>query len=150
MGRIFDAMVKFFKEDEWPFQQVEDKPLLRTGFSGKSGKWLCFAQAREEAEQFLFYSICPFRAPPERRKEVMEFLTRANYGMIIGNFEMDLEDGEIRYKTAVDVESSQLTQTMLKNMVYINVKMMDKYLPGIKAVAEAGASPKEEIKRIEG
>jgi hypothetical protein len=30
------------------------------------------------------------RAPPA------EFITRANYGLIIGNFELDFEDGEIR------------------------------------------------------
>jgi len=150
MGKIFDALVSFFEEDEWPFEQLEGEPLLRTGFSGKNGKWLCFARAREDAEQFLFYSICPFRAPPERRMAVMEFLTRANYGMIIGNFEMDLEDGEIRYKTAVDVEGGELTSTMIKNLVYINVRMMDKYLPGIKAVSESGADPKEMVEEIEG
>jgi len=35
---------------------------------------------------------------------VNEFLTRANYGLNIGNFEMDFQDGEIRFKTAIDVE----------------------------------------------
>jgi hypothetical protein len=29
--------------------------------------------------------------------------------MIIGNFEMDFEDGEIRYKTSIDVEDDSLS-----------------------------------------
>lgn len=31
-------------------------------------------------------------------KRTAEFLTRANYGLVFGNFEMDMHDGEIRYK----------------------------------------------------
>ena len=29
-------------------------------------------------------------------KRTAEFLTRANYGLVFGNFEMDMHDGEIR------------------------------------------------------
>ncbi|MDJ1171766.1 hypothetical protein PMG71_20260 [Roseofilum sp. BLCC_M154] len=32
-----------------------------------------------------------------------EFLTKANYGMILGDFELDLTDGELRDKTSIGV-----------------------------------------------
>ena len=32
-----------------------------------------------------------------KRQDIAEYLTRANYGMVMGNFEMDYSDGEIRY-----------------------------------------------------
>lgn len=34
----------------------------------------------------------------------MEYITGANYGLRNGNFEMDVEDGEIRYKVYVNVK----------------------------------------------
>jgi len=43
-----------------------------------------------------------------------KFLTRANYGMMIGNFEMDFTDGEIRYKTSIDVEGDKLSSALIK------------------------------------
>jgi hypothetical protein len=149
MGAIFNALIEFFEEDDWEFSWMEGVTALSMGFSGKHGKWTCYAQAREELEQFVFYSVCPMNAPENRRAIVSEFITRANYGMIIGNFEMDWADGEIRYKTSIDVEGAQLTQGLIKQMVYANVMVMDRYLPGLMTVMYGGNSPADEIAKIE-
>jgi hypothetical protein len=103
-GQIYQEMVKFFQEDEWPFYPLEGQPVLQTAFEGKNGKWACFARAREQQEQMVFYSICPVNVPQHKLMAVAEFLTRANSGMILGNFELGFTDGEIRYKTSIDVE----------------------------------------------
>lgn len=150
MGKIFDAMVKFFKEDKWQYTELEAGATLRMGVSGKNGKWTCFARAREQQEQFVFYSVCSVNAPEDKRSDIAECLTRANYGLVIGNFELDYGDGEIRYKSSIDVENDRLTSPLIKNLVYANVAMMDKYLPGIMAVLYGGASPTKAIAQIEG
>jgi hypothetical protein len=79
-----------------------------------------------------------------------EFITRANYGMRIGNFEMDFSDGELRYKSSIDVEDDRLSSPLVKHMIYPNVLMMDKYLPGIMAIIYAGKSPQQAVEEIEG
>jgi hypothetical protein len=149
-GQIFNAIVEFFEEDEWDFHWVKGMPVLSMGFNGKNGKWLCYAQAREDQQQFVFYSVCPINVPGNRRQSVAEFITRANYGMIIGNFEMDFNDGEVRYKTSIDVEGDSLRPPLIKQMVYANVIIMDRYLPGIMAVIYGNRSPEEEIFQVEG
>ena len=118
-------------------------------FQGRNGKWTCYAKAREEQEQFVFYSICPVNAPENKPLAVAEFLTRANSGMIIGNFEMDFEDGKIRYKTSINVESDSLSFALIKKLVYTNVTMMDEYLPGIITAIEGNMSAKDAIAQIE-
>ncbi len=148
-GQIFNVMIAFFEEDDWSFQWMEGLPVLSMGFTGRSGKWMCYAQAREQQEQFVFYSVCPLNAPRERMTAIAEFVTRANYGMIIGNFEVDYADGEIRYKTSIDVEGDRLTSPLVKQMVYANVLIMDRYLPGLMSVIYGNASPIEEIDKIE-
>lgn len=146
---IFDTMVQFFTEDDWTFHQLEGKPILSMAFKGDNGSWMCYAQAKEEQQQFVFYSIMESNVPADRRQAVAEFLTRANYGLTLGNFEMDFADGEVRYKTGVDVEGGQLTKQMVKTLVYVNVLMMDKYLPGIMSVIYAGMPPADAVARIE-
>ena len=150
MGAVYDAMVRFFDEDDWKYQPVEGKAMLRMGFSGDNGKWTCIARAVEEADQFIFYSIAPASVPEEKRVAMAEFITRANYGMRIGNFEMDFSDGELRYKSSIDVEGDRLSSPLVKHMVYPNVLMMDKYLPGIMAIIYAGKSPQQAVQEIEG
>ena len=94
-------------------------------------------------------AICPLKAPERKEADMMEFLTRASYGLIIGNFELELEDGEIRYKTRIDVEEAELTAPLIKPVVYANVLTMDQYWPGLLAVLFGGASPDEALARVE-
>lgn len=70
--------------------------------------------------------------------------------MIIGNFEMDFADGEIRYKTSIDLEDANLTFSQIKRLVYTNVTIMDEYLPGIRSVIDGDAEAKDAIAQIEG
>ena len=150
MAEIFDTIVQFFEQDGWSFSRIEEQPALQMGFQGDNGSWLCTAEAREEYGQFIFYSVCPVHAPEEKRLALAEFLTAVNYGLIIGNFEMDLDDGEIRYKTSIDVGGDELSVPLVKNAVYMNVLMMDRYLPGIMAVLYGDVSPAAAIAQIEG
>ncbi|MEQ9668817.1 YbjN domain-containing protein [Coleofasciculus sp. G2-EDA-02] len=144
--QIFAEMVNFFKQDDWSFYQIKGQPVLQMGFQGKNGQWTCYARARENEQQFVFYSICPVTVPKSKRRALAEFIARANYGMIIGNFELDFAEGEIAYKTSIDVEGSTLTFPQMKRLVDTNVAMMDQYLPGIKSVIQGDASPEEAIR----
>lgn len=148
--RIFSTVVNFFTEDNWSFSQIEDEPILRMKFKGKNGKWQCYAQVREAHEHFVFYSLGEVNVPENKRFAIAEFLTRANYGLIIGNFELDFSDGQIRYKTSIDIEDTELNSALIKQLVYANVLTMDKYLPGIMKVIYGEVSPQEAIAQIEG
>ena len=150
MGRILDALTDFFQVDEWQVTQLEGRDVLRMGFSGTNGQWSCFAQAREEQEQLVFYSSCPVKVPEEKRHAVAEFLTRANWGMVIGNFELDYSDGEVRYKTSLSVKDGEpLTRGLIKHAVYANVLTMDQYLPGIMGILYGDMSPADAIAKVE-
>lgn len=148
-AQIADVMLRFFEKDGWTSHWVDDLPVLCLSFAGKHGSWTCYAQAREEQEQFVFYSACPVNVPYDRLPHAAEFITRANYGLVIGNFEMDYSDGEIRFKTSADVEGDRLTLPLIQHLVYANVITMDRYLPGIMNVLHGKADPATEIARIE-
>ena len=131
MTQILDTVAAFFEEYSWPFTQPEDASLLLTGYQGENGEWSCFAWTHEERKQFVFYSKCTIAAPEDKRDAVAEFITRANYDLLIGNFELDFEDGEIRFKTSIDVSNDRLTTALVEPFVIANVVMMDHYLPGL-------------------
>ncbi len=149
MAEILDVALEFFESDGWPFTRLEGQPTLSMGFRGERGQWTCYAEVREEYQQFVFYSVCPVNAPEEKRPAAAEFLTRANYGLIVGNFEMDWDDGEIRYKTSIDVAGDHLSPALVRQLVYANVLMMDVYLPGIMLVLFGDIPPADVIEQVE-
>jgi hypothetical protein len=149
MGQLFDAVVDYLTEDDWKFNVVKDDTALMLSFRGETGSWQCFATVDEEKQWFTFYSILPSNVPEEKRAEIAEFVTRANYGLVIGNFEMDYEDGEVRYKTSVDVEGGELSPKMIENLMRANLMTMDRYFPGVMGVLYGDRDPAEAIAEME-
>jgi len=130
---ILDQAAKFFREDDWAYLSAKDGTLV-IPFAGENGRFTCYATSRENLDQFLFYAAVDEATPASRRAVMAEFVCRANYGMIIGNFELDMDDGEIRYKASADVEDVGLQPTMIRNLVYAACLTLDNYLPAIERI----------------
>jgi hypothetical protein len=148
--RAYEVLGRFLSDDGWFPQPIEGLHAYRTFYSGDSGELRCYALVRVDLEQFIFHAVAGVKVPAERRGPAAEFLTRANYGLRIGNFEMNIADGEVRYKSSLDFEGEQLTFNLIRNAIYPAVRIMDEYLPGLMQVAFGGASPDEAIEAIEG
>lgn len=144
---IFNVVVRWFRDDDWNFDSDDDKLVVRTGINGENGKYRVYAHVQNE--NVVVHSVSPTEAPQAKRSAVAEYLTRANYGLVIGNFEMDYSDGEVRYKTSFKVKDGVLAPWMVNNLVYVNCAMMDKYYPGVMAVLYAGATPEQAVRKIE-
>jgi hypothetical protein len=149
MTTLWERTKKFYEEDQWPLMEREDLGILRSNFEGKNGMWPCVVRVLEEQCFVLFYSTASMKVPEGKHYAAMEFLTRANYGLYIGNFELDLSDGEVRYKTSVDVEGTPEIGALLKQITYANVTTMDRYLPGLMAVCYGNVSPEDAIAMVE-
>ncbi|NJN94246.1 MAG: YbjN domain-containing protein [Anaerolineales bacterium] len=149
IGPLQTTLLNFFTENEWPIISYGEQ-TVNVGFAGDHGEWECYAVAREEQEQALFYSLCPLAVPEHKRAALAEFLTRANWGLPVGNFEMNWQTGAIHFKTSIDVEGDRLNEALFGQIVYANVTAMDHYLPGIEAIIKKEVSPVEAIARLEG
>jgi hypothetical protein len=148
-GALLADLRALFRENGWPFSDVRGAPVLFSELSGILGRWKFYAHVVEEQDLILLYSVCPFRVPEERRAEVSEYLTRANYGLAAGNFELDFADGEVRYKTALQRHVDGLDAAALKRIVRANGIAMETYLPGIGAVI-TGTAPVPALERHGG
>ena len=148
MPTLYETVKRFFDATDWAYDELGDD-MLMTSFGGGRGEWHCVAQTSDDTHQFVFYSIFPEGVRDRRRDHVMEFLTRVNYGLAVGNFEIDLDDGEVRFKTSIDIEGSALTLELWRHIVYLNVTTMDTYFHGIAAVADGECSAREMVAAIE-
>lgn len=146
---MFGALVRFFAEENWAATPIAGETVLQMAFQGHTHQWMCFAQAREDLGQVVFYSVAPVAVPAEKRLAIAEFITRANYGLVIGNFEMDFDDGELRYKSSIDLEGVAPDRAFFLPLVYTNVATMDRYLPGVMSVIYGDVAPDEAIAQVE-
>lgn len=149
-SQIFAEVVNFFKKEEWPYSSVEGQLALRMNYRGRNGRLTCSFEFLDDRNYLLFYSFHPVNVPEHKRLAVAEFLTRANYRIIFGNFEMDFIYGEVSYRTSLNVEGINLEFAQISRLVYTNVATMDKYVPGIMQIIYSDVSAAEAIAQIEG
>ena len=127
------------------YETLPEGGVLTFLFSGGDESWQCFIELQEDAQRVVIYSVCPFNVPEQLRRRMAEFLTRANYGLLIGNFELDLDDGEVRYKTSIDHKGSELTTPLLSRALLANLHTMDSHLGAIAAIMDRDPATTAEL-----
>ncbi|MGE5379689.1 MAG: YbjN domain-containing protein [Methylocystaceae bacterium] len=148
MGQIFDIMIEYFEGSGWSFNTLGDN-TIRVDFSGDNGSYICYARELSPREGCLFYCNCPVKAPEALRIEAAKFLTLANYGLIVGNFEMDWSDGEIRFKTSLYSNGQEFSSELMEPLVWNNLVIMDKYFPGLMALLYGNLNAEAAVSMVE-
>ncbi len=145
------AIENFFAEDDWKYEPMNENGIFRTGLSLKSKVKSVKIFINVRSDSFSIMSVLPFGADDNTKAAIAEFITRANYGLFHGNFEMDYSDGELRYKTSLYVgDGNAPTFDQIKEMMYVNFIMVDKYGDGLMKVLFGMATPEEAVREIEG
>jgi len=147
MTRILQAVTDFLDQDGWSYevQPGTEGVRVRFAFTGSEAVLDCWIVCYEQTERVCIMSILPMVVPESKRTAVAEYVTRANFGILIGNFELDFRDGEVRYKTSADVEDTPLTRTFIKNLLVANLGTADRYFPGLMKVLYAGVDPADAV-----
>jgi len=68
---------------------------------------------------------------------------------MVGSFEMDMGDGEVRYTGGVDYKGGVLSRPMIGSLLDRCIATADKYYRGIMRVVYGGTEPARAIEEIE-
>lgn len=137
------------QERDIDWEETTDPEVMRAAVASANGEWSLYVVCREEYGRCSIYSQAPWRTPETVRIAMAELLARINYGIAIGNFEMDFSDGEIRFKTSLDVAGGRLSRAMFEALLDANLAAMDAYLPALEAVRDSRMTPAEAVAAVE-
>ena len=148
---IAAAIKKFFEDDEWHFDFNEEEGVFKCGLAvhGKLGDVQVVVTVG--SNDFTCYHILRIKASEDVRAAVAEYITRANYGLKLGNFEMDFRDGEIRYK-AYDMTSEAEEapdEEIIRRCIYVGGAMVSRYGDPLLKVMFGFADPDEAVAEAE-
>lgn len=149
MSVLYDALVEFLEKDGWTYKRLGHHEAIEMGVAGENGNYRLVATVDGDRSILRFLCFVEGKVPETRRRDVMEYLTRANYGLLLGNFELDLGDGELRFKNSADLEGAELSYTAYQNLLYLSVAMIDRYYPGLQRVITGSADPAAAIAEVE-
>jgi len=148
MTTIAETVRAFIEKTGWHYEGPEDDHIMAL-VPGEHGQWKLHASWNGDERTFICRSVVAFDMPADRIAAAAEYITRANFGLTLGNFEMNCDDGMVLLRTSIPLEEDELPRTMVRDLVYGNCSLLDKYLPGLMAVAFGDVLPREAIRRIE-
>ena len=100
---------------------------------------------RPESGWMVLYVTTSAQVPDHRRSAVSEFLGRVNYLLPVGNFEMDWEDGEVRFRISTALEDRPNPAALVEAASF----MADRFFPALFKVALEGFAPLRALAEIE-
>ena len=75
--------------------------------------------------------VAPVNVKESARPAVAEYLTRINYGLKVGNFEMDFSDGKVRYKSLHSSMNGEPCREDVERIVECPAQMFSVYGDGL-------------------
>ena len=149
-GMPFRALLDHCEGNELAFSADHENQCIELKLYRQHALYHCSLRITNEERIFQIHVSYPVLAKDEKmRPAVLEFLTRANCGLVIGNFEMDLQDGEISYHVGHLIGNGQLEDDTIMGLVTTALATSDKYFPALMCLLFAGHTPEDAIFLVE-
>jgi hypothetical protein len=148
--RAYKTVEKVLTDIGWEPEPTGDEGVLRVDFSVDNIPVSeAFADVRIDYERFVYYLNFRDRAPSRHRQQTMEFVTMVNYDLVTGNFEFDLSNGSVRFKSSIDFTKVNLNQTLVRNIILSAKDVVEDYADALISVMRGKKSARQALKDAE-
>lgn len=149
---IASAIENFLNEDGWHFMFDENNGsfVFSLSVAGKLKNISYMIRIKETG--YIVYAISPIGVDKNDKKmmsNMAEFICRANYGLKTGNFEINMDSGEIQFKFYVPCDDAVPAYATIGNSIFCPAIMFDEYGPGIVDVIFNNVSGKDAVEKCE-
>ena len=149
MNKVASAVQAYLKSQDWRFSFDEDRNVFDFKMAAKNCDSIRVLIIAKETS-ICTYAILPIKVPEEQRVAAAEFEARANFGLNIGNMELDMTDGEVRYKSSLCCsEDSIPSMRVIERSVDLAFMMLDRYAKGLLRLVYGGMSTEEAVELAE-
>ena len=136
---LADNVIEVFEAQGWPVDtdDVADG-MVRTAIQTPRTTFLGAAVVEDAEAQLVFYAVHAEQLPAERQDDVVELVTRANAYLAVGSMEVDLDAGQLRARTSIDMGgadlSAEATTLLVNNAIKAAVVVAYTWFPVVDAV----------------
>ena len=148
MTAAFEELIHLLDEREIGYA-TGDEEVVRTDLRGEVASYRIVARVEVEADLFQVFGYSPVRIPGGCRPAIAEAVARANHDLRLGKFELDLDEGELRFQATQILIGKSVGEEVIDRMISTTLNMLDMYLPAFLSVIYANELPKDAVGRVE-
>ena len=142
----FEALIDYIESKNFNHTPYPEEKRVTLSMSGKNANFRFSARITHDDDYLQVTANYPFNVREEKlRPSTAELITRANYCMPLGKFEMDMADGEVRFHVTHVIGEEGLTSEMIEKHFMTAYFTTDRYFPAFMQHIHAGYTPEDAI-----
>jgi hypothetical protein len=144
--RLIATVRSAFDHRGYKYQQIGESTLTLIS-RRESASYMIMFRSNPKLDWLGLVASYGSNVPAFRRVAIAEAASRANMRLSLGNFELDFDDGELRFRAGVDVEGGVLSERMVENMLGAAIAALERFHEAFMQVAFGGADPKATLQQ---
>ena len=149
MNAAYEQLIHLLDEREVRYEPNEDFQTVRTDLRGEVGLYRIVAHVDTDMDLFQVFGHSSLLVPEGCRPAIAEAVARANYGLQVGKFELDVNDGDLRFQAAQIMTDNTVGEEVIDRLIGTTIAMLDWYLPAFLSVIYGNELPKDAIQCVE-
>ncbi len=135
----FDVLVNHFESNNFRFHADPESQAVQFFITGDCAVYNCRLHITHDGDLIQVRVHYPVSArDPKIRPLVAEALARANHGMSIGGFDIDMDSGEINFHLGQVIRGHGLDDDTIGGVFSAAISTADRYFPAVIRVMFAG------------
>lgn len=145
---ILDQFCGYLEKDDVGYGLHEQEPVLRTGIEGETGYYRITVFVHNDV--LAIATWLPVIVPVELRKTMAEAVNRANDGLLMGSFRLNMSNGHIVYQATMPIGDGELGHDQYRTLMGASIATPERYMRAFyRLVYGDDLSPAEVIAEVE-
>ena len=145
LGLMLADVRAMFDSHGYQYEHLDSR-WCRLTMHGAKGFYRVWFSADDNTGFVRVFGSYGAAIPPERRSAIADTASRVNFTLVLGNFELDFSDGELRFRVSMDIEGGLFAKQVADNMLGCLMHTMDRYADTFMRVAFGDVEPEEALR----
>lgn len=145
-GTPFAALVQHFESNDIKFVSDPSAKSVQFFMTGDCAVYNCRFQITHDDDVLQARILLPVTArDPKMQPLVLEMLARANHGLALGSFDIEVDGGQISFHLGQVIPGGVLEDKLVGGLFLTCMATSDRYFPALMRVMFGGSTPADAV-----
>lgn len=140
---VYNTLCNTLDNMKWKYQRDDEQMMVNTTAIGEDLSIKLRIVVSAQRQVMYVKSPMPYNVPQMSRDAVGKALHIANFSMLNGCFEYDVDNGYVGFRMVVPFATSQISEEVCHYMIILTCQMVDKFNDKILSLAKGNMTLEE-------
>ena len=140
---VYNTLCSSLDNRKWTYNKDDEKLIVRTSAVGDDLTIKLYIKVDAGRSVMFLKSPMPFEVTAQNKDRLILASAYANWAMLNGMFEMDVDEGYMGFKVVVPFMDSLISEQLCKYLIDMSCRMVDAFNDKLDAVANGTMSVAE-------